>query len=165
MADVAKKIELVIKDSGPHSLLVDGEEFPWHILSDGVLLTSEVDGMPVAYVAILAEKIETRFENGSVDSKPVDSSDITVQGLTDGDTITLDRDVPWAPMKAWAFKHVGFNSDFRYLIRVGEGDLWTWATRVPESRGDTIGRVSGGFSWSELVGDYAGEQLEVLRVS
>lgn len=71
MAELAQHIELVIRDKGPTALYIDGEEFPWHVTSDDLELTSDMDGTPLLQVGILAQRITTRFENGPYEATPL----------------------------------------------------------------------------------------------
>lgn len=166
MADLAKKIELLIKDKRPHSLLVDGEEFPWHILSDGVLLTSEMDGVPVAYVAILAEKIETRFVSGTIDSKPEPNAPDTpkletVDELSLGDSFILTEDSAEPSDNVLAFKEVGTGT-LPYLVRVSDG--WMWTHTLPGTNELPLTGPSD-WTWEYVRASWAGSHLWVAAVA
>jgi hypothetical protein len=125
MSEIAKSIELVIRDKGPSVLLIDGKEFPWTITSDDLELTSEVDGVPVARVAILAKHISTRFE--SAPSDPVPEGD----EWTVGWRFNISAVGP-PPATVLALRQVDNQDDLPYLVPVeqrgGYWNVWSWAS-------------------------------------
>lgn len=57
MPEMAKLIRLERRGVGGR-VLIDGQEFPWHIAADGVGYTFDPESVPVVQLTLLAERIE-----------------------------------------------------------------------------------------------------------
>lgn len=169
MSKQARLAELVIRPNGQDVLLIDGEEFPYHILQDGLQLVSNEDGPSMVLVAIPVQDLLARYDTSEpeVEPEPVVEPEPApepekVQGLSNGDVLVLDSRHRYAPQHAWAFRHPDDVNNLPYLIRNGQGDSWVWKDYIPENRSDTIGWAHE-FAWADVVSLFQGTKLVVER--
>ncbi len=157
MAERARTAELIVRPGGQDALLIDGKEFPFDIVADTLQLVTSNGTSAVLVTIPVSDLVITRYEMPDpTPAPPPDEWEV-------GKLLFVREGGPFPPSKVWAFEDSSCTSTLQYLIRIGEGDSWTWATHVPESRSDLIG-WTGDRGWTDILDTHEGATLGVLRV-
>lgn len=144
----AKHALLNIVAGGSSSLIIDGEEFPWDIAAEDIVVT-QMQGLSLVRVSIL---VESTTVAANLSSMPEQAS-----WGRPGDFIILREGTSDPPDTVNVFR-TDDNMRLNHLVRTGKGlNTWTW------SDSDQPGPVEGALSWDEVVRTWPGDKLTVVR--
>jgi hypothetical protein len=160
MAKLVGTAELIITPE-KSVLLVDGEEFPYHIAADDIEIVTLPNGASFFRVSVYAESVQVRADLGPRGSFTVDAGAETITPISD--VIVVDKNTPTPNEHILAFQdpNVGSNDILDYLVRVPgdeiSQDKWSWS-----SSPDTKGLPA--ISWSRFRENNINTQLKVVKV-
>jgi hypothetical protein len=164
----ADKIELLVDDQGPHTLLVDGQEFPWDIARENLVVRTGSDiEVPHITLSIMADQVEVRYEQlvpkYEEVSEPLPAKVVVPWSIV-GDRIELNEDAA-APnsnvlaLKAVEGSAVSDEGGPNYLVRQSP-NIWCWG-----SDPDDTANFWGPHRWGEVVAAFPNAVLEVVKVT
>lgn len=132
MTEMPRFIELLIDESGAHTLLIDGDEFPWEILAEGWSITSgDESEFSNVTIRIPSYAVQARYQIRNLDVEPR----LDVVWMV-GDEFCLTQDTA-EPTNVTVLKQLGSGS-LPYFVKIRESGNWYWSN-YPEIHSDQIG--------------------------
>lgn len=120
MTEMPRFIELLIDESGAHTLLIDGDEFPWEILAEGWSITSgDESEFSNVTIRIPSYAVQARYQIRNLDVEPR----LDVVWMV-GDEFRLKADTP-EPANVTVLKQL-VGGPLPYFIKNGDG-FWSWS--------------------------------------
>jgi hypothetical protein len=133
MAKLVGTAELVITPK-KSVLVVDGQEFPFHILADDIEVVTTPDGTSFFRVSVLAQSVQVRADLGAEPIVPVESG--PWDGVSEGDEVQAFLHMPEPPYRITVLEEIGCVTANKFLVRAGSGWLWSTEPRVEKTEGD-----------------------------
>lgn len=168
MSELAKNILLRITPSGA-SLIIDGEEFPYHIAAEDIVIQGGSDGFSFARVSILAESITVGADLGEYDTGEFSGSDdpIRIEHTSAGSPDPNPWDVGWTftfnevekpPSSVLAIEGVNEPNERKYLVRNDNNpNEWGW------SENTVFDPLWGGDTWNRWEPSWGDQQFRVCK--
>lgn len=155
---LAKTALLKIVAGGSSSLIIDGEEFPWHISADDISITQQA-GLNLVSITLLVENIEVMANLSPTSNEPSEEMEPEPPKWgVPGDFLVLQEDTPIPTNRVNVLKGEVEDMTIPYLVRTGKGlDAWVWSITP-----DPNGRENETFSWKEIARGWRGDKLTVI---
>jgi hypothetical protein len=155
---LAKTALLKIVAGGSSSLIIDGEEFPWHISADDISITQHA-GLNLVSITLLVESIEVTATLSTTSNESSEEMDPkSPRWGVPGDYLILQEDTPIPTNKVNVLKVGVEDLSLPYLVRTGKDlDAWVWSMSP-----DPNGRENEAFSWEEVARGWRGDKLTVI---
>jgi hypothetical protein len=161
MAKLVGTAELIITPE-KSVLLVDGEEFPYHIAADDIEIVTLPNGASFFRVSVYAESVQVRADLGARGSFTVDTAaEANTPWGKPGDVIIINGNTPPPDSHILTLEELDVErtDTLIYLVRVpgGEQDKWSWSSG-PYDKG--LFPVP----WREVKNDYQNTRFKIVAV-